>query len=362
MDQPTLFLVGAYGYTAKLIAEKLDAAKLPFVAVGKDPQRLAEVLQTYPSCQAYLQADCLVAEDLNFIKPHSIVLNCAGPFNQLAPALIDRCVEMGANYLDITGEQWIVKRSIERLSEQAITTQCCVVHSLAFESALVDLILAKMALKVGTAAIDAVFSYYDLKSHQMSPGTKLSMKLAPYAQNFVVTDQQLVPFEQQRAVIPTGMPFSEARIVPYPEVIFTHRRLKAREVASHFALSTDSPLNYAGNLQIKPTDQSQEQINQLVERFKRVQHSGPTAEERNGQAFEIFVHVRTAQHDYIERVRGVNMYEITAALMVLAVQKLIDNPTLVGVLSPAELLGEVGAVWLAANPFCHSGDSIERMR
>jgi hypothetical protein len=38
------------------------------------------------------------------IKGSAVVLNCAGPFSQTAKPMMDACLSVGADYLDITGE------------------------------------------------------------------------------------------------------------------------------------------------------------------------------------------------------------------------------------------------------------------
>lgn len=349
MRQAT-YLIGAYGYTAQLVAAKMAEANLSFIAVGREQSKLEQVLQQFANCVGLIVADCQDAADLGFVAEGALVVNCAGPFNLFAPELIKKCVEIGAHYIDITGEQEIVRQSYERHAAIAVQNQVCVVHSMAFESALTDLLVSRALLKTNNEAVTEVSSYYKLGSQQMSPGTKLTMKLANYASNYIVEDQRLQPFLQQVARDPQDLPFAAARIVPYPEVIFAFERLKPQYAASHFVLEPDSNLAFAGNFAKTGTNDTTQQA-AIVQRFKNVQHVGPDAAERSAQDFELYVSLHCADKNVVEAIRGHNMYEITAALVVLAVQHCAEQPTHFGVLSPGQFLGQKGLDWLSNNPY-----------
>jgi hypothetical protein len=88
-----------------------------------------------------------------------------------------------------------------------------------------------------------------------------------------------------------------------------------------------------------------------VQRFKNVQHVGPDAAARSAQDFELYVSLLCADKNYVEAIRGHNMYEITAALVVLAVRHFAAQPTHFGVLSPGQFLGQKGLDWLSNNPY-----------
>jgi short subunit dehydrogenase-like uncharacterized protein len=349
MTQPT-YIIGAYGYTAQLVAAKMAKANLEFIAVGRDQSKLAQVQQRFANCVGLIVADCQHAAEIDFVAKGALVVNCAGPFNLFALELISRCVAVGAHYIDITGEQEIVRHSYEHHAALALQNEVCVVHSMAFESALTDLLISSALLKTNRQAVTAVNSYYKLGSQQMSPGTKLTMKLANFAPNYIVEDQRLQPLLQQVAEVPQNLPFDAARIVPYPEVIFAFERFKPQRAASHFVLEPDSNLAFAGNFAKMGTNNSAQQ-EAIVQRFKNMQHVGPDAAARSAQDFELYVSLFCADKNYVEAIRGHNMYEITAALVVLAVQHFAAQPTHFGVLSPGQFLGQKGLDWLSKNPY-----------
>ena len=351
MEVQTIYLIGAYGYTAKLIANALCGAQISFIPVGRDALKLAAFCDQMQLEPNFIVADVLSEAELQFIQSKDIVINCAGPFNQFAPTLIAVCVERGAHYIDLTGEQAIVHDSYLLYKQNARQKQLCLLHSMAFESALADLLLSCALSNLNEAEIESVNSYYWLGSQQMSPGTKLTMKLANYASNFIIEDKQLRTFAQQKAAPLVDIPFEAARIVPYPEVIFAFQRCAPQSGASHFLLEANSNMAFAGSMlkAKQPTDSAQ--IQTMITRFKQLPHQGPNDAERAQQTFELFVRVCTKSQAFIGHLEGQNMYEITAALVLLAVQKLLSGNHPFGVLSPGEFLGQNGINWLSQNPF-----------
>ncbi|MFM7643898.1 MAG: saccharopine dehydrogenase NADP-binding domain-containing protein [Sphingomonadales bacterium] len=351
MEAQTIYLMGAYGYTAKLIAKALCGAQISFIPVGRDAQKLAAFCDKMQLEPNFIVADVLSATDLQFIQSKDIVINCAGPFNQFAPTLIAVCVERGAHYIDLTGEQAIVHDSYLLYKQSARQNQMCLLHSMAFESALADLLLSCALSNLKEAEIESVNSYYWLGSQQMSPGTKLTMKLANYASNFMIDNNQLVPFTQQKAAPLVGIPFESARIVPYPEVIFAFERCKPQTGASHFLLEANSNMAFAGSMLKAKYQDAPSQIQDIITRFKQILHEGPNEAERAQQSFELYVSVSSKNQQYIGHLKGHDMYQITAALVLLAVQKLSSELHQFGVLSPGEFLGQNGINWLSQNPF-----------
>ncbi|MEN9421151.1 MAG: hypothetical protein RLZZ107_625 [Bacteroidota bacterium] len=344
------FLIGAYGYTAQLIAAQMAAAGLAFTAVGRDQTKLEQLQQEFVNCYGYIVADIQNEAMLDFLQKGAVVINCAGPFNLLAPTLLAKCIAVGAHYIDITGEQEIVRQSYERYARTARQNEICVLHSMAFESALTDILLSHSLQKVAQDEIEEVQSYYHIGSQQMSPGTKLTMKLANYHSNYIVENQRLLPFANQFANVPKGLPFEAARVVPYPEVIFAYERLQPKRAASHFVVEQGSNLSFSGHF-MRPAQTDEAQLHSIIERFKKVQHVGPAATDREKQHFELYLLLHTHNVTHVASISGYNMYEITAALVVLTLQQLQLQPTHFGVLSPGQFLNQAGLSWLLDNPY-----------
>jgi short subunit dehydrogenase-like uncharacterized protein len=96
-------LYGANGYTAKLILElALEAGHRPVLA-GRNSAAINALAKAHdlPARIFDLEHPDTLASALNGIDT---VLHCAGPFSATAAPMLEGCLQVGAHYLDITGE------------------------------------------------------------------------------------------------------------------------------------------------------------------------------------------------------------------------------------------------------------------
>src|SRR5438552_5432334 len=112
-----ILLLGATGYTGKLIAGKLLAQGLAFTAVARDMEVLKEFQKQDPGLIKIQSVNFNNADPLQIIADHQIIINCAGPFNIYGAAWVDACIALGRSYIDITGEQHIVAESFAHKKE-----------------------------------------------------------------------------------------------------------------------------------------------------------------------------------------------------------------------------------------------------
>ena len=104
---------GASGYTGKLIAWKLAERGIPFIAAGRNQQRLEEQMAAVPElkgaeyrCQAVEHDEAALTE---LFRGKKVVYNVVGPFLWLGDPVVKACLNAGCHYLDTTGEQdWML--------------------------------------------------------------------------------------------------------------------------------------------------------------------------------------------------------------------------------------------------------------
>ncbi len=110
---PPWLLYGATGYTGELIArEAVKRGERPILA-GRNAEavgRLGSELNC-PVRIAALDDPVALAKMLSEV---GVLLNCAGPFAQTAPALIDACIAAKVHYLDVTGELDVIELAARR--------------------------------------------------------------------------------------------------------------------------------------------------------------------------------------------------------------------------------------------------------
>lgn len=96
-------IYGANGYTGRMIAEAAVKRGLHPVLAGRDVgalEPLAKKLKL-PVRAFSLDNPAAVRAGLNGI---GLVLHCAGPFSATCAPMLEACLDVGAHYLDITGE------------------------------------------------------------------------------------------------------------------------------------------------------------------------------------------------------------------------------------------------------------------
>ena len=96
-------IYGANGYTGRLIAE--EAARRGFKPIlgGRNAGAIEPLAKKYklPVRAFALDNPCAVRTGLKGI---GLVLHCAGPFSATCAPMLEACLDVGAHYLDITGE------------------------------------------------------------------------------------------------------------------------------------------------------------------------------------------------------------------------------------------------------------------
>lgn len=113
MNDPRVVIYGAGGHTGRLVAGKLAARGIPFLAAGRDKARIEQRLTRMPELVG-ARYECVqvphTTDDLALLfEGRTLVYNTAGPFMQLAAPVVDACLRVGCHYLDSTAEQdWML--------------------------------------------------------------------------------------------------------------------------------------------------------------------------------------------------------------------------------------------------------------
>jgi len=108
-------LLGATGYTGKLVAEELARRRLPHRLGARDPQRLA-ALPTADDRETFV-VDAAEATRLDaFLDGADALINTVGPFLRLSVPVVEAAVRSGVPYVDSTGEQEFMSLVYERFA------------------------------------------------------------------------------------------------------------------------------------------------------------------------------------------------------------------------------------------------------
>jgi short subunit dehydrogenase-like uncharacterized protein len=112
-DKPVI-VYGASGYTGRLVCEYLREFNVPFVAAGRDKDKLnAAMAQNVAGIETATYEIQTVEHSVEALtelfRGASVVCNTVGPFARFGPEVVEACLAAGVHYLDTTGEQdWLI--------------------------------------------------------------------------------------------------------------------------------------------------------------------------------------------------------------------------------------------------------------
>lgn len=113
-DKKPVVVYGVSGYTGRLVCEYLREYNVPFIAAGRDKDRVQEVLDKVPGIQdvehEVVEVEHNVEALTELFSGAKVVSNTVGPFIKYGSEVVEAALAAGAHYLDTTGEQdWVMK-------------------------------------------------------------------------------------------------------------------------------------------------------------------------------------------------------------------------------------------------------------
>jgi short subunit dehydrogenase-like uncharacterized protein len=111
-DKPVV-VYGVSGYTGRLVCEYLREFNVPFIAAGRDKDKVQGVVDKIPGIETadyeVVQVDHNVEALTELFDGSRVVSNVVGPFIKYGDAVAEAAAAAGCHYLDTTGEQdWVM--------------------------------------------------------------------------------------------------------------------------------------------------------------------------------------------------------------------------------------------------------------
>jgi short subunit dehydrogenase-like uncharacterized protein len=112
-DKKPVIVYGVSGYTGRLVCEYLRELNVPFIAAGRDAERVRKVVEQVPVIEPASYDVVGVPHNVEalteFFRGASVVCNMVGPFIKFGGDVVEACLKAGCHYLDTTGEQdWVL--------------------------------------------------------------------------------------------------------------------------------------------------------------------------------------------------------------------------------------------------------------
>jgi short subunit dehydrogenase-like uncharacterized protein len=331
-----IVVIGAYGYTGRLICDELEAAGLSFSVCGRKQEQLVELTAIYSAIEEVFVGDILNSEfGTNICKIHDYIVNCAGPFTQESAAFMAIVAQSGKTYLDISGEVGFLKKSNEDYQEVALQHNSLIIHSCAFESLISDLAIQHLIEK--ETKLVGIRTYYWFNQKRVSPGTKMTMKMSNISESLKIEHGVWAFSDLEKDKVKIEWEFDSSHQVgisyPLPEIAFANWSHQVDFASSYLILPANEAV-VSG--MARKSDKSPEEI---LEQLKKIKKKGPTEEERKLQNSRIVVEI-TKDDQTVKRLLIINsdMYRTTAKAIVLEIMRIeILSNRPVGYTTPASI-------------------------
>ncbi|BDB44063.1 MULTISPECIES: saccharopine dehydrogenase family protein [Mycobacterium] len=114
-----IVLLGATGYTGRLIAERLAKQTVETILAGRSPAALAALADELGGACATAVVRLDDPRTLRtLLRPGDVLLTTVGPFIKVGDVALDAAIACGAHYIDTTGEAPFVRQVFENPSAQ----------------------------------------------------------------------------------------------------------------------------------------------------------------------------------------------------------------------------------------------------
>lgn len=193
MADKDVVVYGASGYTGKLIAWHLGVEKIPFVAAGRNLDRLKEQMAAVPECEGH-DYECVAVgntkdELVGLFTGKKIVYNVVGPFMQLGEPVVEAALEAGCHYFDTTGEtDWMLY--IEKKYGEAFKKKGLILCPATSYMWSAGLLASEIALE--TPGVDSLDILYLADSDTSTASTKSFLRMCTKDQHYLERNEMKV--------------------------------------------------------------------------------------------------------------------------------------------------------------------------
>lgn len=366
----TFAVLGASGYTGRLVvAECLRQGHHP-VVIGRDPERVRAALATdgHDPDRDVAEVRRAEATDLDGLQEAlagiDVLLTTVGPFVRWGSTVLDAALAAGTHYVDCTGEQSYLRWVIEERASSVRDAQVVAVPAAGFEFLPGDLLAAMAAAALYRPR--QVHVAYTVPStgrsrRRISAGTRRTIAGLLGHRGVALEHGELVeelPFEQRRlAWFPRPVGPRHAAAIPGGECLTVPRHVPGvTTVRTYFAI----PSWKAEVAQMGANVTRWGPARRVAQRVLEGGPEGPSPELRSRTRWGCVAEVEGAQGVARAWAYGHDIYGLTATGMVAVADALVAAPPSPGVHSPAtvvtagELLDTVAARsdlrWSIARP------------
>ncbi|GGS66721.1 saccharopine dehydrogenase family protein [Nonomuraea spiralis] len=307
----TVAVYGAYGHTGRFVVAEASRRGLVPVLVGRDPEALRALAESYPGVEArHASVDDPAALD-RALDGAGAVINCAGPFAVTAGPVIEAALRAGIPYVDVAAEIEANLDTFELYAARAEAAGTVVVPAMAFYGGLGDL-LVTAAMGDWTEA-DQAHIAYGLDSWHPTNGTRAAGRVSRERR-------------EGRRVRHSGGRLEYRDDEAPAEKWFFPEPTGARDVIAEFSMA--DIVTVPSHLAI-PEVRTYMTV-EAARDIARPDTPAPVAADEHGrsaQSFVVDVVVRSGAGERRAVARGRDIYAVSAPLAVEAVRRVLTGRT-----------------------------------
>ncbi len=341
MGERVTTVLGATGYTGRLVAGELHRRGIRFALAGRDARRLEQLSRQLGGAETLIADAHHPASLARLAAGSSVIVNCAGPFADLGERVILAAMEHGAHYVDTSAEQAFAK-AVQAHDGTAREKGVAVVPGMAFEIALADCAAALAA--DGFRDVRTIQIVYATAFHP-SRGTLRTALRTLAGPSWAYAARKWVEEPPGRRWIEVKFPAPVGRVAavsfPGAEVIAIPAHLDVLEVRTYLSVPRLLALAVGSVSPLVPP--LARLLGPLAMRLLGEARSGPDEETRARDRFYILVEARGVRAGRARSrrvlVSGTDPYGLTAAVAATAAQAVAAAGFAgCGVLAPAQLV------------------------
>jgi short subunit dehydrogenase-like uncharacterized protein len=347
MEKGTVAVVGATGFTGRLVVAALRKRGVQVRTIGRNRQKLDALAAANPGVQVRA-VEWTAADIADALRGCAAMVSCAGPFIQAGHPVAEAAVRARVPYTDSTGEQPFIRWIFEELAQPARAAGVPLIPAAGFDYLPGDLGAALVAQGMGP--LERLDVVYAVESGATTRGTRLSALGIAAAESLSLQDGTLRPMRVgalRRAVeAPWGRVIGA--LIPGGEPLQVPRHVDVATVHGYLAVpgamgpSSPGAGLFASALRLPGAVG-------LVQRLARNGPEGPDDKQRQAR---VAVHVQASARDGGRRallLEARDAYGFTAESLAELAVRLAGGIDATGPCAPAEVVDPAG--FLAATGF-----------
>jgi short subunit dehydrogenase-like uncharacterized protein len=337
MPDGPVAVVGATGFTGKLVIAALRGRGAEVRAIGRNRQKLDALAATDAGVEA--RAVAWTAADLaDALRGCAAMVSCAGPFVEAGQPVAEAAVRARVPYCDSTGEQRFMRWVFEDLAQPARAAGVPLVPAAGFDYVPGDLGAAIAA--EGLGPLERVDVVYAPERAHSSVGTRVSALGIIAAGGVALRDGQLRPVRMGalRRTVDAGFARVTGGLMATGEALQIPRHLDVATVYGYIALPG----------RMNPGNPGAGTVTTLLRlpgmrgALERMSRNGPEGPSEAQRASRIACHVQVVARDGRRRailLEGVrDAYSFTGESLAELAMRMSDGVDATGPCAPAEVV------------------------